>query len=125
MAHPLEKRIAALRNRLRRLLAVYGLGWLVTAGLAAALAMGLLDYLLHFQDRGIRVIASLSVWGVVLWAGYRFCSCRRPRGCPTPSWPAASSAGSRSSTTAWPAPWSSSISRKTTRVPARPPCEAR
>ncbi len=72
MAHPLEKRIAALRNRLRRLLAVYGLGWLVTAGLAAALAMGLLDYLLHFQDRGIRVIASLSVWGVVLWAGYRF-----------------------------------------------------
>jgi hypothetical protein len=61
-----------LRNRLRRLLAVYGLGWLVTAGLAAALAMGLLDYLLHFQDRGIRVIASLSVWGVVLWVGYRF-----------------------------------------------------
>jgi hypothetical protein len=72
MAHPLDKRIAALRNRLRRLLAVYGVGWLVAAGLAAALAMGLLDYLLHFQDRGIRVIASLSVWGVVLWVGYRF-----------------------------------------------------
>jgi hypothetical protein len=72
MPHPLDKRIAALRSRLRRLLAVYGVGWLVTAGLAAALAMGLLDYLLHFQDRGIRVIASLSVWGVVLWVGYRY-----------------------------------------------------
>jgi hypothetical protein len=72
MAHPLEKRIAALRNRLRRLLAIYGLGWLVTAGLAVALTMGLLDYLLHFQDVGIRLIASLSVWAVVLWAGYRF-----------------------------------------------------
>ena len=72
MAHPLEKRIAALRNRLRGLLAVYGLGWLVTAGLAAALTVGLLDYLLHFQDVGIRLIASLSVWAVVLWAGYRF-----------------------------------------------------
>jgi hypothetical protein len=45
---------------------------MVTAGLAAALAMGLLDYLLHFQDRGIRVIASLSVWGVMLWVGYRY-----------------------------------------------------
>ncbi len=72
MVHPLEERIAALRNRLRRLLAVYGVGWLLTAGLAAALAMGLLDYLLHFQDRGIRVIASLTVWVAVLWVGYRF-----------------------------------------------------
>ena len=49
------------------------MGWagVVAAGLAAALAMGLLDCLLHFQDRGIRVIASLTVWGVVLWVGYR------------------------------------------------------
>ncbi len=80
MSHPLEQQIARVRRKVRLLVWVHGLCWLAAATLAAALALGLLDYLCHFSlplrkifaDPGIRVICSLLVAGVFAWAGYRY-----------------------------------------------------
>jgi len=72
MFHPLQAKIARLRARVRRLAIVYGLGWSLGAGLAVVVALGLADYVLRFQDPGIRVLASLAVLAVLGWTGYRF-----------------------------------------------------
>ncbi len=72
MQHPLERKLAALRGRLRRLLAVYGVSRLVAAALSAVLVLGLADYLIRFHDRGIRVICSMVVLVVVAWALHRY-----------------------------------------------------
>jgi len=60
MSHPLKQRIAILRARIRRLVTLYAASWIVGAVVAAVLVLGLADYLLRFQDRGIRLICSLS-----------------------------------------------------------------
>ncbi len=72
MSHPLKRRIALLRSRVRRLLTLYGLSWIVGAVVAAVIVLGLADYLLRFQDRGIRVICSLAVLGALGWTAYRY-----------------------------------------------------
>ncbi|MBL9125525.1 MAG: hypothetical protein JNG90_17945, partial [Planctomycetaceae bacterium] len=72
MPHPLEVQIAQLARRWRRLLLGYGLGWLCACVLAAIGIVALADYLIRFQDRGIRTIASLVVLGVAVWAFLRF-----------------------------------------------------
>ncbi len=64
MLHPLEQKIVALRRRVRRLAAVYGLS-LVAAILLATVAavLGSIDCLLRLEDRGVRIIASLGALG--------------------------------------------------------------
>jgi hypothetical protein len=70
--HPLRDQIARLRRQTRRLLLAYGLGSLFALVLAAVLALGLADYLLRFEDRGVRIIATLALVAVTLLAVYRF-----------------------------------------------------
>ena len=72
MPHPLEQKIAALRRRVRRMAAVYGLSVVAAALLGTMAALGLIDYLLRFQDRGLRIIASLLMLGVFAWTFYRY-----------------------------------------------------
>jgi len=72
MSHPLEQKIATLRTRVRRLVTLHGLSWVVAAVLGATLLLGLVDYQLRFQDRGIRVICSLLVLGTLGWTCYRY-----------------------------------------------------
>jgi hypothetical protein len=72
MAHPLNERIGAIRRRVRTLVLVHALSWLVATVVATIVALGLLDYLIHFQDRGIRTIASLAVLGVAAAVLYRY-----------------------------------------------------
>jgi len=71
MLHPLEKRIALLRGRVRWWVVVYGISTVLAASLAAVLVLGLADYLIHFQDRGIRVILWLAVLGVLAHTAWR------------------------------------------------------
>ena len=71
MLHPLEQKLVALRRRARRMEAVYTLSIATTTLLAALVAFGAIDYLLRFQDRGLRIIASLSALGVLGWVAYR------------------------------------------------------
>ena len=70
--HTLEHRLGLLRNRLRRLLWLYGLGAAVAAGLAAVVTLGLIDYTVRLSDVGLRLLASLSAAGIIGWSAYRF-----------------------------------------------------
>ena len=71
MSHPLEQRIAALRSRVRWLVALYGVSLVTAAVLGAVVVLGLIDYAIRFQDQGLRVICSLAVLGALGWTCYR------------------------------------------------------
>ncbi len=71
-SHPLQRKIGRLRARVRRLVVVYALSWIIGAVLVTAVLLGLADYLVRFQDRGIRVICTLALLGVLGWTCYRF-----------------------------------------------------
>lgn len=68
--HPLQQRIQALRRRVVRLLAVRGLSAIAAAVLAMVIALGGIDYLLRFRDRGVLVVFAVAVLGVLGWTGY-------------------------------------------------------
>ncbi|HKD36476.1 MAG TPA: hypothetical protein VKB78_06735, partial [Pirellulales bacterium] len=72
MAHPLEVRIATTRRRLRRLLIAYGACRAVAIVLPVLFVLGGVDYLLRFEDRGVRIIWSLAAAGVTVWAVIRY-----------------------------------------------------
>ena len=72
MPHPLEQRIAGLRTRVRRLVAMHGASWTVTAAVGAAVVLGLTDYLVRFRDPGLRVICSMLLFGLLGWTCYRW-----------------------------------------------------
>ncbi|HUY31257.1 MAG TPA: hypothetical protein VMV69_00645 [Pirellulales bacterium] len=72
MPHPLQLQIGVVRCRARRLLLLYALSRVAGVVLAAATALVLADYLIHFQDRGVRILALAVLFGLGGWAGYRF-----------------------------------------------------
>jgi hypothetical protein len=72
MSHPLQRRIGQLRARVRRLLALYGLSCVAAAVLGSVVVLGLVDYLIRFQDLGLRVMASLLVLAALGWTCYRY-----------------------------------------------------
>lgn len=72
MSHPLEQKFVALRRHVRRMAAVYGLSVVAAMLLGTLAVLGLIDYLLRFQDLGLRIIASLLVLGVLGWTFYRY-----------------------------------------------------
>jgi hypothetical protein len=72
MAHALEQKIGQVRSQARRLLALYALGWTASLVTFSVLFLGLADYLIRFQDPGIRLMCSLAIVLVFAWACYRF-----------------------------------------------------
>ncbi len=70
-SHPLARRIASLRLRASRLATLQGLGVVVAAVMAAAVLLGWADYLIRFQDRGVRIISSLGLLAAFAWTCYR------------------------------------------------------
>lgn len=72
MPHPLQTKIDELRHRARRRAAFYGLGLSIATLLGASIAAGCVDYLVQFQDRGIRILVSLAVLGAFCWAFRRY-----------------------------------------------------
>ena len=68
MPHPLTRKIVALRRRVRRLAAVHALSVAVVAWLVAVLVLGAADYWLRFEDRGLRLVASLAAMAVAGWS---------------------------------------------------------
>src|SRR5688572_13539458 len=70
--HALETKIAQVRGRVRRLVGLHALSWMVAAVLTAVLALCIADYWIHFEDRGIRAICSLGLVAVAAWSVYRF-----------------------------------------------------
>jgi uncharacterized protein DUF4175 len=72
MSHPLEQRLRQVRRRLRGLLALYGVAWVVGCVLGAVILTGLVDYLLRFRDPGIRLFCTLTIVGLAVWAVRRY-----------------------------------------------------
>lgn len=72
MPHPLERKMAQLARRLRALLLLYGLGWAIAAAVLAIVLLGLADYLIRFQDRGVRAISTAAALVACGWAMRRF-----------------------------------------------------
>ena len=72
MAHPLEKKVASVRRAIRGLTLVRGLAWGIVSVLGAVLLLGTADYLIHFQDPGIRLICSLLTLALAAWTLYRY-----------------------------------------------------
>ncbi|MGH7200719.1 MAG: hypothetical protein ACREJB_08955, partial [Planctomycetaceae bacterium] len=57
----LQSRLARLRSRVRQLLCLYGLSWIVAVVLSATLAAGVLDWLFHFDDPNVRLVLGLGI----------------------------------------------------------------
>lgn len=72
MPHPLQSRLAEVRARAWRLLVGFGLARALTVLIAAALAMIVLDYAVRLEDSGLRILSTLAVAAVVVWALWRF-----------------------------------------------------
>jgi type III secretory pathway component EscS len=72
MRHPIQKQIAAIRRRVYALLGIYSLSRVLAAVIVTLGVLGLCDYLIHIQDRGLRIICSLTVVGVFVWALVRY-----------------------------------------------------
>ncbi len=66
----LESRIRGLRGSLRRLLALYGLSWVLGLVVPLIILAGLGDWLFHL-DSVIRAAVLASLVGVALYMGYR------------------------------------------------------
>ena len=68
---PLQERLAELRAKVRQLLWVYGLSWLVAVLLGALLLVGCTDWFLHLDDAGVRLILGLGILGGVGYIAYQ------------------------------------------------------
>jgi len=64
--------MAAVRHRVRRSLMLDAAGRLVAVVVAAGLALGMLDYVVRYEDRGLRLMSSLALGLAMGWACYRF-----------------------------------------------------
>ena len=67
----LESRIANLRSRVRRLVALHGLGWVIGVVLPLAILAGLADWLIHL-DSGVRLTFLFALGAVAAWLIYRY-----------------------------------------------------
>lgn len=68
---PLQERLAELRAKVRQLLWLYGLSWLVAVLLGALLVVGCVDWLLHLDDAGVRLILGLGILGGAGYVAYQ------------------------------------------------------
>lgn len=66
-----SEHLADLRNRIRLLTWVSGLGWLSVAFLGGLLVTGTLDWLMHFDDSGTRLVLGLALLGLSGWMLWR------------------------------------------------------
>ena len=69
MSHTLQDRLAQLRRRLRQLLLLNGLSWLATIVVGALLIAGIVDWMVHLDDTGVRLMLGLGILATeFLWA---------------------------------------------------------
>ena len=67
-----QQRVRHVARRARAFVCLYAVSWfLATVGLAV-LCLGLVDYLVRFQDVGVRLICFVLVCLIVAWGGVRY-----------------------------------------------------
>src|SRR6476646_8035022 len=70
--HPLSQKIELLQRQLvwrRRAVAAC---WIGATAIAAALALGSIDYLVRFNDPGLQIMSTLAFMAAMTWAAYRW-----------------------------------------------------
>lgn len=72
MRHPIQRQLSAIRRRVHALLGIYSLCRVLSAVIVTVAVLGLCDYLIHIQDRGLRIICSLTVVAVFVWTLIRY-----------------------------------------------------
>ena len=72
MPHPLETRLAAIRRELRHVLLTYGLSWVAAVVIGSVLTVCCIDWLVHLDDPGVRLILGLGILGGSSWVMYRY-----------------------------------------------------
>ena len=72
MHAPTECKIAALQQRLTLHKHGVAVCYTIVTLLAAALVLGSIDYIVRFADPGLRIMATATLIGAVLWAVYRW-----------------------------------------------------
>lgn len=63
--------LGRIRQRVRRLVWVNGISRVVTIVIGLLLVIGLADWLVHFDDPGLRLILLLAVVGLTIWSMWR------------------------------------------------------
>jgi hypothetical protein len=71
MSHPLEQRLDRVRVRVKRLYAIRGAASFFSGVVGGIFLLGLLDYLVRFQDRGLRIMATLALVALAGWLIHR------------------------------------------------------
>lgn len=71
MVSPLHERLAELRAKVRQLLWLYGLSWFTAVLLGTLLFVGCMDWWLHLDDAGVRLILGLGILGASGYVAYR------------------------------------------------------
>jgi hypothetical protein len=71
MRYTLDRKLEALRRRAWRMATIHGLSLALAALLSLTIALGVVDYLFRFQDRGVRMIASLAALVMLGWVLHR------------------------------------------------------
>ena len=67
----LELRIRSLRSRVRRLLALHGLSWVVGLLVPVIIALGLADWAIHL-DSAVRLVTLVGLIGLGAWLFFRY-----------------------------------------------------
>jgi hypothetical protein len=70
--HPLSKRVRLVGRRSERLLLCYSVSCFLSFVVAVGFVLGLTDYLIRYQDAGIRTIASILLLGAMILGYVRF-----------------------------------------------------
>lgn len=72
MPHPLDVKIGALRRKARSLLLLHGMSCALGIAVAAVGLAAAGDYLLRYEEPGIRFASTLAMLAVVVWGVWRF-----------------------------------------------------
>jgi len=67
-----QRRVRDVARCARSLVYLYGVSCFLATVVLALLALGFMDYLVRFQDVGMRVICFALLWLVVAWGSYRY-----------------------------------------------------
>lgn len=72
MSDMLFERLRLLRKRVTRLVAVFGVSWTLAVLLAGVVVVGTVDWLVHLDDVGVRLILALAIVAASGWTAWRF-----------------------------------------------------
>ena len=72
MATSLDNQLNQVRTRVRRVLWIHGLSWLIAVVFSVVLVVGIADWLIHLDDSGVRLILSLGILVTGGWVAWRF-----------------------------------------------------